>query len=316
MRIFFTTDIHGSDRCFRKFLNAGRAYGADVLILGADITGKVIVPIVEGTRGLHAASFAGEMYELSSEDEISSFERSMADQGVYTHRCAMDEARAIGEEPEALEQLFSRLMRDRLQEWINLAAERLEGSEKLCVINAGNDDPPEIDDVLRRSERAIFGEGTVLELPNGMELATCGYGNVTPWNCPRDLPEPELEAKLEAVAERVKDPAWTIFNFHVPPFDSVIDLGPRLGYDFQLKMSPGGVDMHPVGSVSCRRLIEKYQPMLALHGHLHESRGTTKIGKTTCLNPGSEYQEGVLRGALIEVDDRRKRIKNSILTAG
>jgi uncharacterized protein len=316
MRIFFTTDVHASDRCFRKFLNAAKFYGAQVLILGADITGKTVVPVIAGSGGVTSATFGGERQEFSDPAEISAFEKLVADTGAYTYRCDQDEATALNEDPEAVRQLFSTLIRERLAQWVQLADERLDGSNVVCLINAGNDDPLDVDDVLRSSEHAVFTEGTVLELPNGMQIASCGYGNITPWNCPRDIPEEELEAKLEAVAGQIRDPAWSIFNFHVPPYDSIIDLGPKLGYGMQMKMSVGGLEMTPVGSKSCRTVIEKYQPLLAVHGHLHESRGTARVGKTPCLNPGSEYQDGILRGAVIDIDDRRKKVKTSMLVAG
>jgi uncharacterized protein len=316
MRIFFTTDVHASDRCFRKFLNAAKFYGAQVLILGADVTGKTVVPVIAGPGGVTSATFGGERHELSGAEEISAFEKLVSDTGAYTYRCDQDEATALNQDPEGVRRLFSTLIRERLRQWVQLADERLEGSNVVCLINAGNDDPLEVDDVLRSSEHAVFTEGTVLELPNGMQVASCGYGNITPWNCPRDIPEDELAVKLEAVAAQIRDPAWSIFNFHVPPYDSIIDLGPKLGYDMQMKMTVGGLEMVPVGSKSCRTVIEKYQPLLGLHGHLHESRGTARIGKTPCLNPGSEYQDGILRGAVIDIDDRRKKVKTSMLVAG
>jgi len=61
--------------------------------------------------------------------------------------------------------------------------------------------------------------------------------------------------------------------------------------------------MHGAGSKSVRRAIEKYQPLLGLHGHIHESQSVAKIGKTTCINPGSEYGEGVLRGCIVILGD-------------
>ena len=51
-----------------------------------------------------------------------------------------------------------------------------------------------------------------------------------------------------------------------------------------------------------------------IHGHIHESRGTFKLGKTLCINPGSEYTEGILRGSLIEL--RGGKVRSQQLTAG
>ena len=315
MRIFFTTDIHGSDRCFRKFLNAGKYYGADVLIHGADITGKAIVPLIDGPGGTVDVVFHGERSVLEDAAAVETMTKRIADAGYYSYRCPPDEAAALAGNPERLHALFIELMIARLDSWMRLAEERLDDGMQ-CYINAGNDDPVDIDGVLGSSERVVHVEGRVVELPDGLEMASCGYGNPTPWDCPRDLTEEQLGAKLEAVAGRVRDPHWAIFNFHVPPFDTQIDLGPKLGDNFQMKMGIGGADMHPVGSTACRDTIERYQPMLGLHGHLHESRGTAKLHDTTCLNPGSEYSEGVLRGAVIDIDPRKRKVKSSVLTVG
>ena len=81
-----------------------------------------------------------------------------------------------------------------------------------------------------------------------------------------------------------------------------------------MQTGAGGIEMQPVGSTACRETIERYQPLLGLHGHLHESRGTFQLGRTLCINPGSEYSEGVLRGALIELEGGQ--VKNYQLTTG
>jgi Icc-related predicted phosphoesterase len=68
-----------------------------------------------------------------------------------------------------------------------------------------------------------------------------------------------------------------------------------------------------VGSKAVRRAIETYQPILSLHGHIHESRGVATIGRTVCINPGSEYPDGVLRGAIVDFD--RDGVKSYVLTS-
>ncbi len=63
-----------------------------------------------------------------------------------------------------------------------------------------------------------------------------------------------------------------------------------------------------------RAAIEKYKPLLGLHGHVHESKGFVNIGSTLCINPGSEYGEGILRGVIVELGDGK--VKNYLLTQG
>lgn len=316
MRIFYASDIHGSERCWRKFLNAAKFYSADALVLGADLTGKAIVPLVEGPDGVVRATFLGSEHVLEGAEALGALERRIADTGYYSHRCTAEEQAALRGDDEAMHELFVRRIVERLEQWMALADERLADSGVRCYVNAGNDDPPEVDAVIEAAERVEFLEGRVVALPNGMELASCGYANLTPWHCPRDVPEPDLGARLEAVVSQVEDPAWSLFNFHCPPYDSQIDQGPRLDEELRMRQTAGGVEMHPVGSVSCREVIERHQPLMGLHGHLHESRGTVKIGRTLCINPGSEYTEGVLRGALIDVHDRKRKVRNCVLTTG
>jgi Icc-related predicted phosphoesterase len=254
---------------------------------------------------------------LRGAEEVAALEQRIADTGYYSHRCSPDEEAALRDDPDALHDLFVRRIVERMEQWMALADERLSGADGMpCFMNAGNDDPPEVDQVIEAAERVEFLEGRVVQLPNGIELASCGYANLTPWHCPRDVAEPELARRLEAVVAQVGDPAWAMFNFHCPPHDSQIDQGPRLDADFRLRQTAGGIEMHAVGSTACRKVIEREQPLMGLHGHLHESRGTIKIGRTVCVNPGSEYTEGVLRGALIDTHDRKRKVKNCVLTTG
>ena len=313
MRIFFATDVHGSDRCFTKFVNAAAFYGADVLILGGDITGKALVPFVAVGGGRYQVRFLGQEVVVEG-DELAELEKRVANTGYYAYRCEPEEAERLRDEPALIGPIFGELMLERVRRWMRLAEERLAPRGIPCYVNAGNDDPAHVDAVIRESSHVHFLEGTVLELPDGTELASCGYANQTPWDCPRDLPEEQLERRLGEVVGKLTDPERAIVNFHCPPYDSVIDTGPVLGADMRLKTSAAGVLTGPVGSKACRRVIDRVQPMLGLHGHIHESRGTFKLGRTTCINPGSEYTEGILRGALVDI--RRGKVKSHQLTAG
>ena len=317
MRIFYASDVHGSNRCFRKFLNAGSFYDADALVLGGDITGKAIVPLVEAASGTVDATFLGKTYSLSSAEEIDELEVRISDTGYYPARLTGDEAERLRGDADAVARLFVDLIVDRVEQWTTLAAERLGGEGGIpCFVNAGNDDPFEIDEVLDAATHVQFLEGVVVQLPAGIELASCGFANRTPWDCPRDVEEEELARRLEAVASQVADPSWALFNFHCPPHDSQIDAGPKLDEEMRLAQGAGGVEMQPVGSTACREVLERYQPMMGLHGHLHESRGTAKVGKTLCVNPGSDYTEGSLRGAVIDINEKKRKVKNCVLTLG
>ncbi|MGI8606870.1 MAG: metallophosphoesterase family protein [Gaiellaceae bacterium] len=314
MKLFYATDVHGSDRCFAKFVNAAAFYGADAILLGGDITGKAIVPLVEDGPGRWHGVFLGEEVRVEGVAAMEELEQKIAGTGYYAHRCTAEEERELAASAEARNELVVRLIVERVKRWVELAEERLVPLGIPCLVNAGNDDPREIDAVIDSSSHVQFLEGRVVELPDGTELASCGYANRTPWNCPRDVEESELSERLEDVASQVRDPERAIFNFHCPPYDTGIDAGPKLSADLRLRSGGGGVDMHPVGSTACRSVIERHRPMLGLHGHLHESRGTYKLGLTLGLNPGSEYNEGVLRGALVEI--KKGKLKSHQFTAG
>jgi uncharacterized protein len=317
MRIFYASDVHGSTRCFKKFLNAGKFYDCEAIVLGGDITGKAIVPFVVVAPGEAHVTFLGKNHVLKGEEEIRALEERVGDTGYYPHRCSRDEADALAADGARLHALFVEKIVGRVEEWMNLADQRLDGDGGMpCFVNAGNDDPPEIDDVIESSSRVEFLEGRVVELPGGLELASCGFANITPWHCPRDVEEDELAERLEAVASRVAAPESAIFNFHCPPYDTQIDQGPVLGDDMRMRSTAGGVEMHAVGSTACRAVIERYQPLLGFHGHLHESRGTFKLGRTVCINPGSEYSEGVLRGAIVDVNVKKHKLKSTQLVSG
>jgi uncharacterized protein len=313
VRLFYATDVHGSDRCFTKFVNAGKFYSAHTLLLGGDITGKAIVPLRRANGG-YTARFIGRDVHAEDGAEADALEAKIANLGYYPYRCDPDEEAALAADSVARDVLFRRLILERVGRWADLARERLGPLGIPCLINAGNDDPPEVDDVLQENGYVEFLEGRVVELVDGTEVASCGYANRTPWNCPRDTDEDDLARRLEAVASQVRAPERAIFNFHCPPHGTGIDQGPKLDADLRMQTGAGGLEMQPVGSTACREVIERRQPLLGLHGHLHESRGTFRLGRTLCINPGSEYSEGILRGALIDID--RGKLKNHVLTTG
>src|SRR5262249_13434051 len=156
--------------------------------------------------------------------------------------------------------------------------------------------------VLSGDPYAVNGEGQVIEIAPGIEMISTGYGNPTPWNCPRDVSEEELGEIIDAMASKLSDPARAVFNLHVPPVGSGLDSCPRLDTSVSPPRAVPG-EIMSAGSTAVRGAIEKYGPLLSLHGHIHESAAVSEIGRTTCVNPGSEYEEGVLRSAVVDVFD-------------
>jgi Icc-related predicted phosphoesterase len=307
LRIFFCSDVHGSNVCFRKFLNAGRFYEADVLILGGDITGKQLVPLTRDPDGAVRGELAGERLEALTPDDVRALEERLADSGHYSIVCEEDEVARLRADPDARSALFERELLSRLERWMALADERLKGSRVRCLIQGGNDDYEACNEIIDAAEHVELSEDRVLELGDGLELISSGRANITPWKCPRDVPEEKLEALITAMADRLKRPDQAIFNLHCPPVDTPLDEAPALGSDLKPRIGPGGMEMAHVGSTAVRSMIERYRPLLSLHGHIHECKGTVRIGPTTCVNPGSDYGEGSLQGALIELTGSRLR---------
>jgi uncharacterized protein len=314
-RLFFVTDIHGSDKCFRKFINAAKFYKAQSLVLGGDITGKVMIPVVDQGNGRWVADYLGDHLEFNKQEKIKEFGKNLAEGGIYTITLSKSEYDQIQGKKDRVNEVFTRSMQSSLQRWLNLASERLKGTGTKCYISIGNDDDLAIDDVLRNntSESLVFCEEEIVNI-GGHEMLSLGTSNKTPWNSPREAEEPVLKQKLNAMASKLSDPQNSIFSVHVPPFDSGIDAAPQIDENFKAVVKGGQPVMIPVGSTAVRDAISQYQPLVGLHGHIHESRGIYKLGKTVCINPGSEYAQGILRGAIVDLE--HKKLADYLLVSG
>jgi uncharacterized protein len=313
-KIFFATDIHGSDRCFRKFLNAAKFYEVDTILLGGDITGKMIVPVVEEQSGRYYAQLFGRKRVVNA-DGLAGLNKFIADAGFYPHPMTVEEISVLKQDPAGVSDLFSKLISQTMSQWIELAEERLAGTGIGCIIAPGNDDPFFIDDVLGSSTSVINPDQRVVELPGGFQMISVGYSNRTPWDSPRELDEDDLAALIDREAAKLPDPGRAIFNLHVPPKDTPIDQAVALDKEFRPVMRGGSPVITGVGSSAVRQAIARFQPMLSLHGHIHESRGEARIGKSLALNPGSEYSEGVLRGVIVTLS-QKKGVRGYQLVAG
>ncbi len=313
LKLFFATDVHGSETTFRKWLNAAQHYGADVLLMGGDLTGKMLVPIVRERDGSHTARFEGAEVRVDDDRGLAELERALRQRGYYTQRMTPEE-RAQYQTPEQVEELFRTHMAEVLEGWVGLADERLDPGKTPAIWMPGNDDLEFIDDYVNKSTAIRNGDGRVIEIDDYYVLSV-GNANVTPWNCPRDVTEDVLAQKIDELAAQVPDMSRCIFNVHAPPWGSNLDLAPELDEDFKPTMEAGGLKMIPVGSTAVLEAIRKWQPLLSLHGHIHECSAGIKIGRTLCINTGSEYHEGVLRGSLVILDPK-KGVKNYALTVG
>jgi Icc-related predicted phosphoesterase len=304
MKMFFATDIHGSEICWKKFLNAAAFYKADLVVLGGDVTGKIMVPIV-AYPGYWEVTVRGERLRLDSREELLKVEQQLRDRGSYPAIVTREELDQLSS-PDAIDQRFNTEMTRSLDRWLDMADGKLRGGAIPCILNGGNDDIFEIDPILESAPSVTFAEGKVIDL-GGFTMISMGYTNPTPWDTHREAPEEELAARIDAIAAQVPDMNRTIFNFHAPPYGTGLDEAPEL--DATMRLTHGGAVMKPVGSTAVRDAILKYQPLLSVHGHIHESRGVAKLGRTRTVNPGSSYGDGVLQAALLDINPKNGKVK-------
>ncbi len=305
--IFYAADLHGADRCFKKWLNAGPHYGADVVVIGGDLTGKLLLPIYPaGGPGRWTATWHGRRVDLDGPGAVEAFSLTVRAEGAYPFLTTPEEVAEIRGSIEREREVFARLKVAALEEWLRWADERLAGKGIRAYVMIGNDDPPEVDEVLAGARTLRNVQGEVVELGPGIWMASRGESTPTPWNTPREVPDPELGALVEDTVGLLPESGTTIWNLHMPPRDTGIDRAPQLTEDLRVRYDGSGEPiMVPVGSEAIRRLIQERQPTIALHGHIHEGRGRYQLGRTVGLNPGSAYQDGTLLGVLLRVSSKR-----------
>lgn len=327
VKILYVTDVHGSETCFRKFLNALKIYKVDVGILLGDLCGKMLNPIVKQQDGTFHSSVLGQHRVLKTEEELRSLEKDLASMGnyyFYTDPEEMEILKAEGKSIEGrideraanialgagkIDELFKKAVLDRMTHWMELADERLDGSGLDVFMAAGNDDLMEVDAVIDSSSSIVIADNKVVDI-KGYEMITLSWSNPTPWDTERECSEEELGKKILALTSQVQNMETAIFNFHVPPHDTLLDQAPKLSDN----LVPSTEKSVATGSTAVLSAIKQHQPLLGLHGHIHESKGVQKIGRTTCLNPGSEYSEGILDGVIVVL--KKKKVKNFMFVSG
>ena len=303
VKIFFASDLHGSNVCFKKFVNSAQFYGADVLVLGGDLTGKAVLPIAEQTDGTFLTFLHGEALTLKSQAELDEFIKRNGNMGFYPTVMSESEYQGMKNDPEAQAVLFKRLVLERVQEWADFAAQKLKGTDIPLVAIPGNDDFHEIDGILTRAAHFDFHEMQVCEFKGGYQMLYCGGSTPTPWNTEREFTEEQYVSRFEQLIPQVVDMSRCIFNVHAPPFGTALDACPKLDSNLQVVYEMGMPAQIHAGCQVLVDVIKKHQPLLGLHGHIHEGRAKINIGKTICINPGSVYPEGILQGAFITLRD-------------
>jgi Icc-related predicted phosphoesterase len=310
--LFFATDVHGSDICWKKFISAGKFYGADIIILGGDMTGKAIVPIIHQGGDTYKSVLLEQESLLHGEDQVQDMEKHIKSRGYYPYRTTPAEISELDANPAGVDEIFHTEVLATAEQWLAYADEKLEGTGIRCYVAPGNDDMFELDDLIRTSKHVQLAEGQVTELDAHHEIISSGWSNITPWHTYREEEEDALRARLDDMISQLKDPGQSVFNLHCPPYGSTLDDVPELSEDLTPKL--GGRSLVPVGSHAVRAVIMEHQPLLGLHGHIHEGKGAIRLKKTLCINPGSMYEQGRLLGAVVTL--ARNKVKSYILTTG
>lgn len=311
-KLFFATDVHGSEICWKKFISAGKFYEADILVLGGDMTGKAMVPIVAQGGEKYEVTLMEQESILESAEELQAMVTLIRNKGYYPYVTDPDEMEEIRATPGRSDELFVEQVEETARRWMAYADEKLEGTGIRCCVCPGNDDMFELDDMISDARHVEMVEGQVIELDDHHEMINSGWTDPTPWDTYREEDEEALRERIEAMIKQLRDTRSAIFNLHAPPYGSGLDEAPELTKD--MRVAYAGQSLESVGSHAVRRVIEDHQPLLGLFGHIHEAKGARRIGRTLCINPGSAYEEGVLQGAVIQL--RPRKVGNYILTTG
>jgi uncharacterized protein len=312
-RLFYAGDVHGSRVCWKKFVNAAAHYPADALVMGGDLTGKALVPIVRHGDGSYSAQVIGERRVAHSAEQLDQMQQAISTNGMYPLIVDPEEARLLAEDKSRREEAFEEALLDELRLWVKLADERLSGTDVRAYVIPGNDDPWSIDEVLASGTAVDACDEAVRQL-GPHEMISFGYSNRTPWRTPRELDEEEIYARLKRLCDQLETPRRAIFNIHVPPYESSLDIAYEVDDELRYVTRGGRPHEVPTGSQAVRQVIEETQPLLSLHGHIHESKGVTRIGRTVAINPGSDYGSGHLDGCLVHLAP--DRVVNQYLVSG
>ena len=306
--IYFVSDLHGSSVCFRKFINASRVYKPSVMVLGGDLAGKAIQSIVRQPNGLWKCTFIGTDYELDDGPDLVALEKLIADHGYYPYRAEPGELEAMEAEGK-LDELFLRLMRERLTEWLQIANERLRPLNLPLYLMLGNDDPPPLKQLLIDAPWGTHAEGEVLWIDDEHEMISWGFPNTTPWHTYREQTEDQLGGLSPGSPKA--DATRPIFNVHAPPYDTQLDDAPKLDATFRAgHPRPGGDDAggQHRGAPGGARPPAAARPA---RPHPRSSSGVRRLGRSMVLNPGSDYSTGALNGALVTISDKVTRATSS-----
>jgi Icc-related predicted phosphoesterase len=140
--------------------------------MGGDVSGKAVVPIVPCRGGYLVRHLSGN--RVLSRAELDRAEARIRNSGFYPYHTTDEELNETWHNPAAVQAVFLGLMRESLARWLDWAAQKLAGGGVELYVMAGNDDPPELRDLLAQSAVLTDPEDRLIDLGNGMEMISCG----------------------------------------------------------------------------------------------------------------------------------------------
>lgn len=302
-KIFFATDLHGSEPCFKKFLRAGTFYGADILFLGGDYGAKELVLFSNSEKGVDTFSGSGQHQHFASTDDFDRYVLWCKASGRLMKRVDASVLQHIA--PASYHDLFDRTLNDTFATWAEMARDAFRRDGIPIYVIPGNDDSPRTDHYFT-SEPFVFMHRRTAELRASL-ITLLGWGgsNPTPWHTPREYPEHQIRSELEQALKLRSHAGPMVLLAHPPPFGCGLDLVPEITKTLSYRLSFGSSAMVPIGSSAVREFVEEHQPLIGLFGHVHEGRGYHMIGQTLCINPGSAFHTGRLLGCILSITDGR-----------
>jgi len=306
MRYLYSTDLHGSDRTFRKLLALFAEQRCDVLIIAGDVTGKDVFAIVEGGRHFRLVAWDGSVFaNCLSANEVDRAVQLIADKGGYAVPLAGNDVTRFHTDQGFRRAILEQKALERLRAWLSAGTSMCAGGSARVLVLPGNDDPEWVDDAIE----SIQAPGVALLTGEPLTVGRIDFvslDRVNPsgiWQTCRESSEDDLARLIESRVRRATS-RNLVFVFHAPPYGTKLDLAPRvkdsLLYDVD---TVEGLKMVHCGSVAVRDAVVRYRPKLGLHGHIHESAGAEILGETLCVNPGSDYSHGMLRAFMFDVTD-------------
>ena len=206
VRLYYASDIHGTETLWRKFLAAARVYEAGVLVMGGDVTGKVVVPVMED-GGAYVAELFGQPERAGTVEELDALEQRIRANGMYPHRMSPAEVERVAAlSVQAREAWFAEVMLVTFERWLALAAERLADSPVRCFVMPGNDDPHAVDGAIERAPRVEGCDGRVVEF--GGYTMVCRSATRTARRSPRRASSTRMSCTGASARSPTRPATW------------------------------------------------------------------------------------------------------------